>query len=417
MKKINKKIRVLEVNTYDIRGGAARAAYRIHQAMRAYGIDSHMHVNQSISGDWTVKGPSTYISKTISNLRHALGALSSRMLRTTNPVLHSLNFLPSSWPKKFNNSDADLVHLHWINHEMLSIGDIGRINKPIVWTLHDMWAFCGAEHYTDDFRWRDGYLKNNRPAYEGGLDLNRLVWKHKLKKWDRPINIVTPSNWLAKLAKESVLMKEWPVTVIPNAINTNTWRPIDKNIARKLLNLPIDTPLIVFGAIGGGLDPRKGYDLLLGALEFFREQHVELELVVFGQLEPKYPSDLGFKTHYLGHLHDDITLSLLYSSADALVIPSRVDNLPNTGVEAQACGTPVVGFKVGGLEDIVEHKKTGYLAKAFDKEDLAYGIAWVLNDRQRHKELSINARSVAENKFSYPVVAKQYYETYLSAIK
>jgi glycosyltransferase involved in cell wall biosynthesis len=409
-------MRVFSVNAYDIKGGAARAAYRIHQAVRRYGIDCHMYVNESISGDWTVKGPSSYISKTIPNIRHALGALSSRMLRTTNPVLHSMNFLPSSWPDKFNNSDVDLVHLHWINHEMLSVGDISRIKKPIVWTLHDMWAFCGAEHYTDDFRWRDGYFKSNRPVYEGGIDLNRLIWKHKLKKWDRPINIVTPSNWLAKLAKESVLMKDWPVTVIPNAIDTNIWRPIDKNIARKLLNLPIDIPLLSFGAMGGSADPRKGFDLLLGALKLLKEKHVDTELIIFGQLEAESPVDLGFKTHYLGHLYDDITLTLLYSAIDVLLIPSRSDNLPNTGLEAHACGTPLVCFKVGGLEDIVQHKKTGYLAKPFDIEDFANGIKWVLSDDLKHKELSINARLVAEDKFSYPVVAEKYYKSYCSAI-
>jgi glycosyltransferase involved in cell wall biosynthesis len=142
-----------------------------------------------------------------------------------------------------------------------------------------------------------------------------------------------------------------------------------------------------------------------------------LELVIIGQLAPKEPVNMGFPIHYAGHLHDDISLCLFYSAADAVVVPSRQDNLPNCGVEAHACGTPVVAFDVCGLPDIVEHGKTGYLAKPYDTEDLARGIQWVLDDAERRTMLGTQSRQTAVARFSFPVVAEQYLQVYKTAIR
>lgn len=187
-------------------------------------------------------------------------------------------------------------------------------------------------------------------------------------------------------------------------------------LARELLGLPADVPLLLFGAMGGGSDPRKGFDLLLRALEHLRNDPRAqcLELVVFGQRTPQSPPSLGFPLHYTGHLHDDISLRALYSAADAMVIPSRQDNLPNTGVEALACATPVVAFNTGGLPEIVEHQLTGYLAKAFETEDLASGIAWVLAQRETRR-LAQQACERAVAQFSAPVVAAGYLRVYQPA--
>ena len=359
-------MKIIISNTSDISGGAARAAWRIHHALRTNGLDSTMHVNEKSGGEWTVSTPGSKWSKMLRKLRPHVGALANHLLITKNPILHSSSILPSSWPNILNSSDADLIHLHWINAEMMSISDVGRINKPVVWTLHDMWAFCGAEHYTEDFRWRDGYNRTNRPLYESGFDLNRWTWQRKLNAWKKPIHIVTPSRWLAECARQSVLMRDWPISVIPNALDVDSWQPVEKKLARQLMNLPTDCPLLAFGAMGGGQDPRKGMDLLLAALNHLRGQFPDLQLLVFGQYAPRILPDLGFPIHYTGHLHDDMSLRILYSAVDAMMIPSRQDNLPNTGVEALACGTPVIAFDCCGLSDIVSHQKTGWLAKAFD---------------------------------------------------
>lgn len=408
-------MKVVHVSHSDLNGGAAIAAYRIHRALRSQGVDSTMAVNIAISGDWTVQGPNKVTQKLI-RLRPSIGSAFRQTLKTANGVLHSVAVLPSSWPDKLNHSDVDIVHLHWVNGEMLSVADIGKLRKPVVWTLHDMWAFCGAEHYTDDQRWREGYWRHNRPSYEGGFDLNRWTWHRKRKYWRKPIQIVTPSQWLADCVSKSALMADWPVTVIPNPIDTQLWQPVDKGLARQLLNLPQDVPLLLFGAGGGTADSRKGFDLLSAALDRLRGEIPGLELAVFGQGEPKQPPDLGFPVHYMGRLQDPLSLRVLYSAADAMVIPSRQDNLPNTGLEAHACGTPVIAFRVGGLPDIVDHLKTGYLAAPFDIEDLARGVQWVLAESDRSKVLGKAARQKALTLWTSEVVGNLYIQLYNSLL-
>lgn len=407
-------MKVIHVSRFDLVGGAAIAAYRIHRALRSQGVDSTMAVNHATSGDWTVQHPNKVAEK-LNGLRPFAGYLFRQRLKTTNVAPHSVAILPSLWPGKLNDYDVDIVNLHWVNAEMLSVEDIGKLRQPVVWTLHDMWAFCGAEHYTDDYRWREGYSKQNRPRYEGGFDLNRWTWNRKRRHWRHPFQIVTPSHWLADCVSKSALMDDWPVTVIPNPIDTDVWQPVDKSFARQLLNLPPDIPLLLFGAGDGTGDPRKGFDLLISALDHLRGEITGLELIVFGQMEPQQPADLGFPVHYMGYLHDPLSLRVLYSAADAMVIPSRQDNLPNTGLEAHACGTPVIAFKVGGLVDIVDHLKTGYLATPFDTDDLARGIQWILSDLKLVEVLSKSSRQRALKLWSPEKIANLYCQLYKSA--
>ena len=410
-------MKVASINYSDIDGGAAIAAYRIHNALMSYGVDSYMYVNKAKTGDWSVQGPQGKWSRVLAKVRPPLGGLVTRLLKTDNPIIHSPAILRSAWPRKLNNSDADVIHLHWVNNEMLSIEDIGRIKKSVVWTLHDMWAFCGAEHISNDFRWRDGYLRNNRPDHEAGFDLNRWVWGRKLKYWDSPMHIVTPSKWLADCVQQSILMRDWPVSVIHNTINTEAWRPVEKPLARSLLGLPLMAPLLLFGTFGSNSAPHKGFDLLQSALQYLQGEVDDLQLVIFGQLAPRESVDLGYPVHYVGHMHDDLSLRVLYSAADVMVVPSRKEAFGQTAMEAQACGTPVVAFDTCGLPDIVQHKQTGYLAKIFDTVDLAQGIQWVISNNERYSNLCTNARDDAVSRFSYPVVAKQYMAVYEKAIR
>lgn len=410
-------MKVVHVNYTDIRGGAARAAYRIHRALHRSGIDSRMQVIRRFTGDWTVQTSGGEWSGRVAGVRSLLGRSLVKALQTENKIPHWAAILPSRWPQRLNRSGADVTNLHWVSEEMMSVADIGRLQGPIVWTLHDMWAFCGAEHYTEDFRFRDGYLRSNRPRYESGLDLNRWTWQRKLRHWRRPMHIVTPSHWMADCAVSSPIMRGWPISVIPYAIDTDMWRPIDKALARKILGLPNDCRMLLFGAIGGTNDPRKGFDFLKAALDQLRGEIAGLELIILGQSAPRVPLDFGFPSHFADHLHDDVSLCLYYSAADALVLPSRQDNLPNVGLEAQACGTPTVAFDACGLPDIVEHRKTGYLAKPFEIEDLANGIRWVLDGDERLAKLSAQSREAAVTKFSYPVIAQQYQRLYENICK
>lgn len=408
-------MRAFQVSKNATVGGAGRAAYRIHHGLRGAGVNSSFLANAG-AGDWTVEHPKSRFAKALAVVREPVGGLLRYTFRSGNPIMHSPSVLPSGWPGWLNASDADVVHMHWVTGEMLSIKDIGRIRKPVVWTLHDMWPFCGAEHYTEDGRWRLGYRRDTRPAHESGFDLNRWAWKRKRKYWRRPMHVVAPSHWLAECVRRSALMSDWPVSVIHNAIDTAQWRPADQSVARDLLGLSPDVPLLLFGAMGGCRDPRKGFDLLLEGLSHLRGEIYDVELVVFGQLPPREPLDLGFPIHYTGHLHDDVSLRLLYSAADVLAIPSRQDNLPNTGLESLACGTPVVAFNTCGLADIVRHQHNGYLARAFDPSDFAEGIRWVLG-RCVTGELRQAARQYAVDRFSAGVVVPQYLDVYRQAIE
>ena len=412
---------VVHLNYSDSIGGAARAAHRIHHAVRGVGVDSKLLVNRAVLSDPTVAGPATAPGRLLGKVRRVLAVPWQSLLKGGSPGLHSPACIPSRWAPRLNGSAADLAHLHWINCEMMSIADIGRLTKPVVWTLHDMWAFCGAEHYTDGFRWREGYSATNRPPPESGFDLDRWTWRRKQRHWRRPMQIVTPSRWLADCVAQSALMGDWPVTVIPNPIDTKIWRPVDKLLARQKLKLPPDAPILLFGALGGDEDPRKGFDLLRDALQQLRGRInglklKGLELIVFGQLASTQETSLGFPIRHSGFLHDDERLRLLYSAADAVAVPSRLEAFGQTASEAHACGTPVVAFNTGGLADIVAHRQTGYLAAPFDVQDLAAGIEWVLGAKASGADLGIAARERACLLLDSPVVASQYADVYARAI-
>ncbi len=407
-----KKIKILHVCQSDIEGGAARAAYRIHIALLNYSIQSEMLVNIKLSKDETVLDNNNIFGKISIRIKSYFSNKLKKLLKTENKVLHTPALFGSNLLNKINKSNADIINLHWLGGETLSIVDVSKINKPIVWTLHDMWAFCGAEHYTDNYRWKDGYTKKNRPDYERGLDLNKIIWDLKIKFRDKNITIIGPSKWITECAKTSILFKENRVLNIPYCIDIDKWKPIDKVIARNILNLPINKKIIIFGAIGGARDLRKGYDLLDDAINKINNN--EIELIIFGQRKPFDKNKERIKTHYFEHLYDSISLQILYSSADCFVLPSRLDNLPNTGIEAHSCGVPIAAFNVGGIPDIVDHLKTGYLAKCFDTNDLAYGISWIIDNEPRNFEMRINARNKIVNKFNELKVSKEYLEVYNS---
>jgi glycosyltransferase involved in cell wall biosynthesis len=186
-------------------------------------------------------------------------------------------------------------------------------------------------------------------------------------------------------------------------------------MAREVLGLKIENPIVLFGAIGGTKDPRKGFDLFQSSIPAILERIPDAHFLVFGE-KPARDDIANLPLTFMGALHDDLTLRLAYSAADVFVITSRQDNLPNTGIEAQACGTPVVAFEVGGLSDVVEHLSTGYLAKPFDLEDLAAGVDWALREVQAGK-IGPRCRERTETVFSEKRVSEMYAEFYAEAIR
>lgn len=405
-------MKIFHLSNSDISGGAARAARRIHKALLEKGVKSQMLVNKKISRDENIFGPHNFVEKILVDLRPYISKFFIKFFKMHKDIPYSISLFSSPWIDRINKSDADLVHLHWVQHEMLSIADIARIEKPIVWTLHDMWAFCGAEHLAQDDRWRLGYSKNDNSNSKFGFDINRWTWLRKLKHWQKPTHVVTPSNWLANCVRESKLMENWPVSVVPNLLNTDYWKPKDKNFARKTLGIRSDIPLAIFGTLGANSTHHKGFDLLLETLNNIKNKdHLKnMEIVVFGKNTLKSLPKINFPVHFIGHLDDDSLINL-YSAADATIVPSRQEAFCQTASESQACGTPVIAFNIGGLTDIVDHLKTGYLAKAFDTEDLSKGISWVLENEQK-LFLGKQARSRAVEKFSQKILIEKYQAVY-----
>lgn len=399
-------------------GGAARAAYRIHTALTCEpSLCSRMVAAHPATDDPTVKAGEPGLARRLSRIvSPPLDALPLRLAAPADSLPRSAGWSSCIRAADINADATDIVHLHWICGGFLSIEEIGKIRKPLVWTLHDMWAFCGAEHLAEDTpqsRWRTGYAMEQQDS--GRFDIDRWAWRRKRARWKMPMHVVAPSRWLARCARESELMRHWPVTVIPNPLDLANFKPTDRRAARRLLNLPEEGRLVLFGAIKGTQLPYKGWDLLGPALAAVAEAEPEVRAVIFGQSRPATSPPLGIQIHWMGHLFDDFSLAALYSAADVLVIPSRQESFGQTGSEAQACGCPVVAFDATGLQDVVAHGETGLLARPYDSGELASCLLALLRNDSLRQQLASNARVRAERLWSYPRIAAQYFEVYKHA--
>jgi len=406
-------MKILHVVHTDIGGGASRAVIRLHQSLLMMKTDSYVLVQNKKSDNFRILTDDSIVNKLLYSFRFYLSkVILIIFFRTDNQSLHSLQLFPSSLVRYINNTDFDIIHLHWFQHEMLSISDIRKLNKPIVWTLHDMWPFCGCEHITDTNRHIFGYEKSNRPLHEKGVDINLFTWRMKKKYLKNKLQLVAPSKWMADEASSSLLFDSWPIVTIPNTLDCGTFKPISKSISRNLFNFGINDVILLFGAVQGSKYYNKGFDLLEQTLNYLYINHKDLSfsIVVFGQSEPSEKSSFKYPIKYMGTLNDDITLALLYSASDMLLVPSRIESFCQTASESQSCGTPVVGFNTTGLRSTVEHLKTGYLAEAFDIVDFARGILWVLE--QDSNVLSNNARRFASENFDFNVVGKSHINLY-----
>lgn len=385
---------VLHLNSSSHEGGAARAAQRLHQALLANGIDSSF-----ISGDPKAK-----------NLwRHLRARWRYKGFRSATPGLHTIAWPDTNLGKQIYKGfrTSRITHLHWLGDDLLSIEQVGALKQPLCWTLHDMWPFSGAEHYTTDNRYLEGYFKSNRPIEERGKDLNQLTWRRKLRAWRKPMQIIAPSNWLKNCAQQSVLFGEWPIAHIPNAIDPSKWHPLDKKLAKQALCLPVDRPLVLFVAMGGLNDPRKGSDILQEAMLLLRN-FLPAEMILVGG-NPS--SNVEFPCHGLGAIEDDRLLKIVYAASDVIAIPSRLDNLPNTSLEAQMCGIPVVAFKGTGVAETIDIDITGAIAEEVNAKLLASALLRVLK-YSNPSQMAAACRERAIRLWHPSVVANAHIELY-----
>lgn len=417
-------MRVLIVNTSERNGGAAIAASRLMEALKNNGIKAMMMVRDkntdqiSVVGlkkSWKLKWNFLYERFTIWRNNH---------FNKANLFAIDIANRGTDITKLPEFRKADVIHLHWINQGMLSLKVIRKIidsGKPIVWTMHDMWPFTGICHYAGactKYQTECG----NCPLVNGNKtkDLSYKVFKRKLRLLSKAhITFVGCSQWLAGMAKKSRLLIGQTVTSIPNAININAFYPKNKKEMRNRYNLPLDKKLILFGS-AKITDPRKGMKYLIDACRKLVEKHPEMKehtgVVVFGLQSEAIASELPFPVYALSYIRNESDLVSMYSAVDLFVTPSLEDNLPNTIMEAMACGVPCVGFNVGGIPEMIDHTENGYVAEYKNPDDLAAGIHWVLYNPD-YPQLCQSAVKKVEGTYSEGIVAMQYIKIYNNVCK
>lgn len=418
-------MKVVLINKSDSVGGAAVAAFRLTAALHNQNVDARMLVSDGMDGMLVEVANKTMWSHKMAYARFLWERL--RFLPYEKSALERFAFSPANTGMDLSVhplvKEADIIHLHWVNQGYLSLNSIQKLlnmGKPVVWTLHDMWPFTGGCHYNGnchEFLESCGhcpFLKN--PSVKD-LSWQQLATKKKIYK-SANLHIVTCSKWLKSLASESTLFRNKPCTVIPNPIDTDFYHPMDKQECRAKLKLPADKKLLMFGAANIN-DPRKGIRYLVEALNLLHDNfpvlHDKLEVIIFGKTKHGEHLNIPFKTHFMRYITNTKTLVQLYSAADAYVLPSLQDNLPNTVMEAMSCATPVIGFRIGGVPEMIEHEKSGYLSEVRNSLSLSNGIYQTLfiNDTDKMADA---ARTRVLDNYSEQKVAARYIDIYRQAL-
>lgn len=417
-----RNMRVLIINTSEKTGGAAIAARRLMESLHTAGTEVKMLVLHKES-------QSELVIPVGKNWQKKCTFLFERLVIWTNNLFSRKNlFTVSIANTGFNVTrlpafrEADIIHLHWINQGMLSIRNIQEIlesGKPVVWTMHDMWECTAICHHAHTCTLFKSECRNCRSLrFPGRNDLAHRVFKKKQKLFAHAdqLNIVAVSTWLSSQVRQSTLLQEKTVSVIPNTLSPADFRMLDKASSRKELDLPADKHIILFGAARID-DPIKGVEYLLQALRLlikknhFRQE--ELHLALFGRI--KHPEKLfaaiPVSYTYFGRIGDTGKLSQLYSAADVTVSASFYETFGQTLIEAQACGCIPVSFGNSGQADIIRHKENGFLADYLSADSLAEGIRWGVTEAQTSLSKE-TMRSRVFEQYSSEVVAKEYLTLY-----
>ncbi len=395
-------MKIAILNTYT-NGGAGIACMRLAAALRAGGHQVSVLTAEN-------KSQKADIQTVMSYTRWRFNFMAERLRWWQHEANKEVRFAFSlaNWGKDISQhpaiQEADIIHLHWINQGFLSLENLKQLailGKPIVWTLHDMWAFTGGCHYASECQ---NYLQQCGNCFytknPQAKDISNQIFEQKRQIYShfKNLNIVACSAWLADLARQSPLLKNADIHNIPNPIDTDLFKPIDKTIAKQQLGLPTDKKLILFVAANVN-DKRKGFEWLQKSLELLKQEqnHAQLALLIMGKIDTDILDKLPLPVHYLGSLSQTEQIVRAYSAADVFAMPSLEDNLPNTIMESLACGTPVLAFRIGGIPEMIIHQQTGYLAEPQQALDFKNGLNWILNPNNSDKITTAARNFVLEN--------------------
>lgn len=416
-------MKVLLINTSERGGGAAVACNRLMRALNKLdGVEANMLVRDRSTLDSHVLSVNTSFYNCL--LNYGRFCLERLKIFLCNGFSRKTLFAVSTATTGVNISarpevkEADLIHLHWINQGMLSlkgIQELLKLGKPIVWTMHDMWVFTGICHYAgtcENFKKNCGQCIFLSSKFT--KDLSMHIFQRKQRLDYSAIHFIACSEWLKGIAGDSKLLGDGQVISIPNPIDSIAFAPVSKEQARVRFNLPIDKKLILFGAAKIA-DSRKGLYYFCEAMKMFMAHYPglckDVELLFLGGKGEDYLQKFEMKVHNIGYLSKQEDIVTLYNVADVFVIPSLEDNLPNTIMEALACGTPVVGFRTGGIPEMVTHLENGYIADYKNSTDLMRGIYWVLFEAD-YKIVSQKARQKVVENYTEEIIAQKYYNLY-----
>ena len=419
-------MKVVHVVNADIRGGAPKAAFALSEALQSIGVESKMLVQRKFSNNQNIVSVNTnYFSKLKTNFRMLVDLLQMKIFTKTKKGRFSFGSIGVNISNHTLIKDADIIHLHWINEGYLSLNsleELRKLNKPIIWTLHDMWAFTGGCHYSSgchNYKDECGRCPYLNFSYKEDFSFS-ILNKKKMVFNELNISFLTCSEWLGSIASGTPVLKRKEVYPLHNTLFMDIYKPMDQVEVRIKLNLSKQKFLILFVSLSIE-DERKGFKYLKKSLIELLKKNPELsneiELLVIGSYSKQWLQEVPCKINAVGRITNDKIMSEYYNAADIFLAPSLEDNLPNTVLEALSCGTPVVAFNIGGIPEMVEHKINGYLAEEKSVEDFTNGILWMIQNKNNFKEYKKNARSKIEKEYNPSLIANKYLEIYKRRIK
>lgn len=418
---MNRPIRVLHLSFTDGAGGADIAAYRIFLATRDAGADARIAVR------WRVRSESEAVEIPLPGFAQGGASvadfIAARVQKSSNPFHRSLNLMRTGG-MAIPGFEPDLVHLHWVGSNALSLDEINTIPVPVVWTLHDSWPFAGAEHhpsYPQDDRFVTGYQRGNR-VHSSRVDVDGLIWKRKHAHWRRSFHLVAPSSWMAEQAARSRLMGAQPITTIPNPVPTS---PVPTFPARASVDgqerarrgIGAGEFVVVTSGMGGTHIESKGWPILRDSLSELARQGVPVHLLLIGQ--SRLPTDLptGIRCTVTGVLDGADQVSRALSCADVFVTTSTIESFGLAAAEASANGLPVIASGSSGLRDVVEDGATGWLVEPGDVASLVSALSHAHRDPVEARVRGENGRERAQSLWSMERVGTAYRTLYEDAIR